>query len=70
MIFEDDEQFSNQRMLALEGAMDLICLFFFFFLRFCFFTFIERRREGERQGEKHQCAVAYWGPGLQLRHVP
>ena len=33
-------------------------------------------REGEREGEKHQCIVTYlshtpnWGPGPQPRHVP
>ena len=45
---------------------------FFFFLIFYFFR--ERGREREREGEKHQCVVAscttaYWGPGLQPRHV-
>ena len=38
------------------------------------FLFSERGREGEREGEKHQCVVAscvpYWGPGPQPRHVP
>ena len=47
---------------------------FFFFLRFYLFTFRERGREVEREGEK-QCVVClscapYWGPGLQPRHVP
>ena len=36
--------------------------------------FLDRGREGERGGEKHQCMVAscapYRGPGLQPRHVP
>ena len=45
-----------------------------FFLRFHLFSFRERGREGEREGEKHQCAVAYCvppaeGPGPQPRHV-
>ena len=30
----------------------------FFFLRFYLFTFRQRRREGERRGEKHQCVAA------------
>ena len=30
----------------------------FFFLRFYLFIFRERGREGEREGEKHQCVVA------------
>ena len=38
------------------------------------FIFRQKGREGEREGEKHQCAVVlhahYWGPGLQHRHVP
>ena len=29
-----------------------------FFLRFYLFIFTQRRREGEREGEKHQCVVA------------
>ena len=32
--------------------------FLFFFLRFYLFIFIQRGKEGEREGEKHQCAVA------------
>ena len=32
--------------------------FFFFFLRFHLFIFREEIREGEREGEKHQCVVA------------
>ena len=44
------------------------------------FIFRERGREGEREGEKHQCArdisigclshTPYWGSGPQPRHVP
>ena len=30
----------------------------FIFLRFYLFTFRERGREGEREGEKYQCVVA------------
>ena len=33
-----------------------------FFLRFYFFIFRERRREGEREGEKHPCVVASHAP--------
>ena len=37
--------------------------------------FSEKRREGEREGEKPQCVVAshvppHWGPSLQPRCVP
>ena len=46
-----------------------------FLKRFYLFNFRERGREGEREGEKHQCVVAShtppnWGPGPQPRHVP
>ena len=39
------------------------------------FIFRQREREGEREGEKHQCVVApytppNWGPGPQPRHMP
>ena len=40
------------------------------------FIFRERGREGEREGEKHQCVVAFcmpphhWGSGLKPWHVP
>ena len=47
----------------------------FFFKRFYLFIFREKGREGEREGEKHQCVVASQvpptgEPGLQPRHVP
>ena len=35
-------------------SIQIPCLFFF--LRFYLFCFRERGREGEREGEKHQCA--------------
>ena len=51
----------------------------FFILFKDFILFFERRREGEREGKKHQCVRATstgclsnapnWGPGLQPRHV-
>ena len=34
----------------------------FFFLRFYLFISRQRRREGEREGEKHQCVVASCTP--------
>ena len=37
-------------------------ILFFFFLRFHLFIFRERGREGEREGEKHQCVVAFHTP--------
>ena len=49
---------------------------FLFFLRFYLCIFREKGREGEREGEIHQCVVASHaaptrgGPGSQPRHVP
>ena len=41
------------------------------FLRFYFFIFRERGREGERQGEKHHCVVAsHVPPTGDLAHNP
>ena len=45
------------------------------FCLFIIYLFLERRREGEREGEKHQCVVASQVPstgdlGPQPRHVP
>ena len=52
----------------------------FYFLRIYLFSFRERGREGEREGEKHRCVRdtwisclshnPNWGPGPQPRHVP
>ena len=36
----------------------ITCMSFSFFLRFYLFIFRQRGREGEREGEKHQCVVA------------
>ena len=47
-----------------------------FFKKYFIYLFLERGREGKREGEKHQWGVAsqapppFWGPGLQPRHVP
>ena len=46
-----------------------------FFFKDFIYLFLEKGREGEREGEKHQRMVAsharpYWGPGLQPRCVP
>ena len=42
-----------------------------FFLRFYLFTFRERGREGEREGEKLQCVVAsHMAPTGALAHNP
>ena len=51
------------------------CRELYFFKRFYWFIFRERGREGEREGEKHQCVVASYVPptgdlGPQPRHVP
>ena len=47
--------------------------YFMFHILKKLFIFRERGRDGEREGEKHQCVVAssappHWGPGLQPRH--
>ena len=49
----------------------------YFYLKNIFYVFIfrERGREGEREGEKHQCVFASptapnQGPGPQPRQVP
>ena len=57
-----------------------LCTHVGFFKRFYVFIFRERGTEGERKGEKHQCARETWiccpshtsyrGPDLQPRHVP
>ena len=54
-------------------------LWLFFFKDFIY-LFLERGREGEREGEKHWCVrdttisclsrAPTWGPSLQPRHVP
>ena len=42
-----------------------------FFKRFYPFIFTEREREGEREGEKHQCEVASHAPPTRdLAHNP
>ena len=42
-----------------------------FFLRFYLFTFRERGKEGEREGEKHQCVAAFHTPPTgALAHNP
>ena len=42
----------------------------FFFFKIYLFIFRERGREGERDGEKHQCVVAsHTGPTGDLDHT-
>ena len=53
---------------------------FYLFIRFYLFAFRESSREGESEGEKHECVrdtvigclshAPYWGSGPQPRHVP
>ena len=56
-----------------NSSFYMIILIFIYFLKRLFY-FLERRREVEREGEKHQGVVAsrahYWGPGQQPKHVP
>ena len=42
----------------------IMFLFLFYILRFYLFIFKERRKEGEREGEKHQCVVASYTPPI------
>ena len=45
--------------------------FCFCFLRFYLFIFSERRREGEREGEKRQCVAASHAPPIgDVGHNP
>ena len=58
-----------------DWQVKIICLMSFYFFNLYLFIFSQRGREGEREGEKHQCLVAsckpHTGkPGLQPRHVP
>ena len=60
--------------MKIPSCSNIIYLFLFY-KRFIYLFFIEKGRERERVGEKHQCVVAshvplHWGPGLQPRHVP
>ena len=52
--------------------MNRVCLMFkHFFKDFIYFIFRERGREGEREGEKHQCVVASCMPPTgDLIHNP
>ena len=60
--------------------LDRPCTLNYFFI-FLIIYFLREGREEEREGEKHQCGrdtliaclwshTPYWGPGLQLGHVP
>ena len=63
-------------------SLGLSFFLFYFSLLKKFYVFIsqDKRREGERKGEIHQCAremsigcllyTPYWRPGPQPRHVP
>ena len=66
---------SDMYLFLLDSTMmseSAIYVSFFFKI---LFIFRQRGREGEREGEKHQCVVAThappnWGPGLKPKHVP
>ena len=65
---------------SILGCLLFIYLFIYLFFKVLFIYFLERQGEGERKGEKHQCArdtsiscfshAPYWGSGPQPRHVP
>ena len=42
--------------------MGMVSIYNLFLKRFYLFIFRERGREGEREGEKHQCVVAFRAP--------
>ena len=45
--------------------------YFILFLKILFIYFLEKEKEGEREGEKHQCVVAsYLNPPGNLAHNP
>ena len=74
-----DGQTASSALLMRKRKLPISICFPFYFLNYLF-IFRKRRREGEREGEKHQCAretsiscllhAPNWGPGLQPRHVP
>ena len=45
-------------LTSFQAAAFIVNFSFLFFLRLYLFIFRERVREGEREGEKHQCVVA------------
>ena len=47
-----------------SASLDMITefLFYFFFFKDFIYLFLERRRQGEREGKKHQCVVASCTP--------
>ena len=76
---------SPRRSFTFKGKIPIqLCfviyyeVYFLFFKRFLIkilFIYYQRGKEGEREGEKHQCVVAShtlstWGPGPQPRQVP
>ena len=59
--------------VIVHTRLHIFYLFLFFFKILC--VFIERGKEGGREGEKHQCVVASHVPPTedvvpQCRHVP
>ena len=58
----------------LQDCFQILKEIIYFFKDSIYLLFREGGKEGEREGEKHQCVIAshspYWGSGLQHRHVP
>ena len=70
---EKDKLVETDQEMMIDGRISRQGLYFF--IRFYFTFFRQRGREGEREGEKHQCVVASQVPptqrlGPQPRHVP
>ena len=56
---------------ALFGTIEYFFLLWYFLVLKRFYLFLERGREGEREGEKHQCVVAsHAPPSGDLSHNP
>ena len=62
------------------NPLDVDLYYLLYFLKDFIYLFLDRGREGEREGEKHWCARdtstsclshgPNWGPGWQPRHMP
>ena len=67
--FKDQGGVGMTRAGYIKGELYYCFLYFYFFKDFIYFIFRERGKEGEREGEKHQCLVSShaspnWGPNL------
>ena len=49
-------------LFCLSTCVVRLSFFSFFFLKGCIYLLLGKGREGEREGEKHQCVVAFHAP--------